>query len=269
MRENENETTIDLMQILRAILKKWWIVLICALVGAGVLFGYTQFFKKQTYSATLKMYVNNKASISESLSVSLTSSDISASTSIVKTYGVILQSQLVLDDVLEKSGLETKYTYEKTLNMLSVGSIDSTPVFGVTVTSESPEDAILIANTIAQIFPSQVADIIDGSSAKIVDYATKATPISKKVPTMTLIGFLAGAVLAAVLIVVLDVLVNDTLEEADWLETQFGSKYPTLAVIPDTTAKKSGKYGYNKYNNRYGYRYYSGSDKSDGKTNGR
>ena len=103
------------MQILRAILKKWWIVLICALVGAGVLFGYAQFFKKQTYSATLKMYVNNKASISESLSVSLTSSDISASTSIVKPYGVILQSQLVLDDVLEKAGLDKKYTYKDIL----------------------------------------------------------------------------------------------------------------------------------------------------------
>lgn len=264
MKNGENETTIDILELLRAILKKWWIVVLCALLGAGVMFGYTQFFKKQTYSATLKMYVNSKASISDSLSVSITSSDISASTSIVKTYGVILQSQLVLDDVLEKAGLDNKYTYSQTLKMLSVGSIDGTPVFGVSVTSESPEDAILLANTIAQVFPPQVAEIINGSSAKIVDYATKASPISKRVPTMSLIGFLVGAVAAAAFIVIFDVLVNDTLDSADWLETEYGDKYPTLAVIPDTMVKKSGKYGYNKYG-KYGYRYYSGYDKSDGK----
>lgn len=266
MRNEENETTIDILELLRAILKKWWIVLICALLGAGLMLGYTQVIKKRTYSATVKMYVNNKASISESISVSLSSSDISASTSIVKTYGVILQSQLVIDEVLERSGLDNKYTYEEMIKkMLTVGSIESTPVFGVTVTSESPEDAILLANTIAAIFPPQVAEIIDGSSAKIVDYATKATPISKNTATLTLVGFLVGAIIAAGLIIVFDVLINDTLESAEWLETEYGDKYPTLAVIPDTTAKKSGKYG---YNNKYGYRYYSG-DKSDGRPSGR
>ena len=268
MKENETETTIDILEILRAILKKWWIVLLCAVIGASVLFGYTQFFKKQTYSATVKMYVNSKASISDSLSVSITSSDISASTSIVKTYGVILQSQLVLDDVLEKAGLDDKYTYAQAVKMLTVGSIDGTPVFGVTVTSEDPNDAMLIANTIASVFPPQVAEIINGSSAKIVDYATKASPISKRVSTMTLVGFLAGAVLAAAAIVILDVLANDTLESADWLESEYGSKYPTLAVIPDTTVKKTGKYGYDRYG-KYGYRYYSGYDKSGGKPTGR
>ena len=265
MKNDENETTIDILEILRAILKKWWIVVLCALIGASALFGYTQFIKKRTYSATLKMYVNNKASISDSISVSLSSSDISASTSIVKTYGVILQSQLVIDEVLEKAGLDDKYTYEQTVKMLTVGSIDSTPVFGVTVTSESPGDAILLANTIAAVFPPQVADIIDGSSAKIVDYATKATPISKNTATLTLVGGLAGALIAAAFIVIFDVLVNDTLDSADWLESEYGDKYPTLAVIPDTTVKRSGKYGYNKY----GYRYYSRYDKPDGKPSGR
>lgn len=271
MKNNETETTIDILEILRAILKRWWIVLLCAIIGAGALFGYTQFFKKQTYSATVKMYVNNKASISDSISVSLSSSDISASTSIVKTYGVILQSQLVIDDVLEKAGLENKYTYSQTLKMLSVGSIDGTPVFGVTVTCEDPNDAILLANTIASVFPPQVAEIINGSTAKIVDFATKASPISKRVPTMSLIGFLVGAVVAAVFIVIFDVLANDTLETAEWLESEYGDKYPTLAVIPDTTSGKSGKYGYNgKYGKygKYGYRYYSASDKSDGKPAG-
>lgn len=271
MKEKETETSIDIIELLRAILKKWWIVLLVALIGAGAMFGYTKFFKTQTYSARVKMYVNNKASITEGLSVSLSAGDINASTAIVKTYGVILQSQLVLDDVLEKSGLDEKYTYGQVLGMLSVGSIDSTPVFGITVTCENPEDAMLLANTIAAVFPPQVAGIIDGSSAKIVDYATKASAISKRVPTMSLIGLLVGAVVAAAGIVIFDVLANDTLESAEWLETTYGGKYPTLAVIPDTVSKKSGKYGYNKYGKygKYGYRYYSSSDKSDGKTNGR
>lgn len=271
MKEKETETSIDIFELLRAILKKWWIVLLCAIIGAGAMFGYAKFFKQQTYSATIKMYVNNKASITEGIKVSLSAGDINASTAIVKTYGVILQSQLVLDEVLERSGLEDKYTYGNLLGMLSVGSIDSTPVFGVTVTSANPDDAMILANTIAAVFPPQVSEIIDGSSAKIVDYATKASPISKRVTTMSLVGLLIGAAVAAVGIVIFDVLTNDTLESAEWLETAFADKYPTLAVIPDTTLRKSGKYGYNKYGKygKYGYRYYSSGDKSDGKTNGR
>ena len=100
--------------------------------------------------------------------------------------------------MIEESGIP--YTVEE-LNrnkMISASAVKGTGVFSVTVTSKSPTEAELIANTIAKVLPERIADIIEGSDVRIVDYAI--VPAHRSSPSYTkntAIGGLLGVVLVA------------------------------------------------------------------------
>ena len=55
--------------------------------------------------------------------------------------------------------------------MIDARAVSDTAAFDVTVESENPVEAELVANTIAKILPDRIAEIVDGSSVRIVDYA--------------------------------------------------------------------------------------------------
>lgn len=74
-----------------------------------------------------------------------------------------------MEDVIAEAKLP--YDYEELSDMIETQAITGTAAFNVTVRSESPIEAELIANTIAKILPDRIAEIVDGSSVRIVDYA--------------------------------------------------------------------------------------------------
>ena len=117
----------------------------------------------------------------------------------------------------------------------------------VTVTSTSPSEAELIANTIAKLLPDRIAEIVDGSSVRIVDYAI--IPSHRSGPSMvknTAIGILAGGLLAGA-VVTIRFLMDDKsklmIKSADELREMYPD-IPVLAMIPDmrVSEKKNGYY---------------------------
>ncbi len=246
--QDEKEMEIDLLELFSAILQKWWIVLISLLVGGILAFGGTKFFITPMYQSDILIYVNNSSISLGSASVSISSGDISAAKTLVSTYGVILNSRLTLEEVNETAGLD--YTYDQLKAMISSEAVNQTEVFRITVTNPNPEEACLIANTIAEIFPGIISDIIDGSSARVVDLAvvspTRSSPSYSK---NTIMGMLVGAVVSVAAICAAHLL-NDKLTSEDWLLQTWKEEIPLLSVIPDTTAKQKSGYRYYKYDNK-------------------
>ena len=56
---NNQEFEIDLLKLAGVLWKKVLVILLVALLGASVAFGYTFFFITPTYQATVSLYVNN------------------------------------------------------------------------------------------------------------------------------------------------------------------------------------------------------------------
>ena len=129
--------------------------------------------------------------------------------------------------------------------MISASAVNSTEVFEIVVTSTNPAEAEKIANTIADVLPDKIADIVAGSDVRIVDYAV--VPSHRSSPSYTrntAIGMLLGAVVSAALII-LAYLFDENIHTEEYL-TQTYPDIPLLAVIPDMTETKqrSGYYGY-------------------------
>ncbi|MBQ3257700.1 MAG: polysaccharide biosynthesis tyrosine autokinase [Oscillospiraceae bacterium] len=251
---NNDEIEIDLQRLFSALVNKSWLIGIVAVLFAVVTLLGTVLFVTPKYQSTAMFYVNNNnLSIGEA-SLSISSSDISASRGLVKSYIIILQTRETLNDVIDYSGVDR--TYGQMKSMITAAAVDSTEIFEVVVTSEDPAEAEKIADAIAHILPKRISSIIEGTSAKVVDAAVLPTKASSPNYTKnTMLGFAVGMALAAAVILLTALLDNTIRSEDDITSTV---KYPILASVPDMKdpgkGGKYGRYGYG-YRKRYGYGY--------------
>ena len=111
---------------------------------------------------------NNNFSFGDA-SVSISSGDLSTSRNLVDSYIVILNTRETLVDVIDYAGVAR--TYKEVRNMLSSSAVNETEIFRVVVKSPDPQEAEKIANAIAYILPNRIKNIIDGTSAKVVEAA--------------------------------------------------------------------------------------------------
>ena len=234
-KRNDDELEIDLLKLMSALWRRAWaIVLVTVIFGAATL-ACTVFLVTPLYKAESLMYVNSSNISLGGAKVSISQGELTAAQSLIKTYVVILNSRTTLNDVIEQSGVS--YTYEQLQKMISAESVNSTEVFSIEVTSPDPQEAELLANTIARVLPEKIASIVEGSSARIVDYAV--VPAKKDSPSLakyTAIGALLGFVLACGIIVVRE-LMDEQIHDSDYLIQTYD--IPVLAVIPDLLSTKN------------------------------
>ena len=257
----EQEDSIDLLALIKALWKNILIIALVAVIFGSAAFGYTAFMVEPQYQATASLYVNNSSFSLGATSFSITSADLSASNSLVSVYLYILKSRTTMEDVIKEAGLS--YTPDELSKMVSAKGVTSTGAFEVTVTSANPSEVELIANTIAKILPDRISEIVDGSSVRIVDYAI--IPSHRSGPSMvknTAIGILAGGFLAAA-VVVLRFLLDDKSKMMINSADELREMYPdiqVLAMIPDmrVSEKKNGYYS----------SYYGQIGKKGGQSNG-
>ena len=241
---------IDLLELFFILLKKWKLIVVTTLVamlGFGIIYN---FVAEQKYSASIKVYVNaNNLSVSQSISLST----IDASSSLVPIYGEILNTHLVLDKVGSRLASQgySDLDYYNLSEMITYEALSDTPVFEITVEDNDPKRAIAIANTIADVLPDQIAGIIDGSSARIVDNALSASYLSRGVLKNTILAGMVGFIFICGFILMVDYFMNDTIRDPKFLE-DFGD-YPILGRVPDAetvTKKKKTIKSYKQYGSR-------------------
>lgn len=242
---------LNLYELLDVLWRRIWAIILAAMVFAAAAFGYTYMFVQPTYSASALLYVNNsKVSIgSTSFSISSTS-DLSTAQRLVDTYLVILKTRTMLNDVIAENNLP--YSYEQLCDMISASSVNGTEAFRITVTCGDPTEAEQIANAVAAVLPEKIGSVMTGSDVRIVDYAV--IPSYSNGPNYTgntMKGALAGAALAALIIIIIFIL-DDKIRSEDILAQSYPN-IPLLAVVP-LLGEHSGHHG----------NYYSKSESADG-----
>lgn len=236
VREKDDVMVIDLVQLAKALWRRAWAIVLAMIICGGAAFSYAYFLVTPLYQASAMMYVNNSSVSVGSTQVDL--SDLTAAQSLVETYLVILKTRGTLEEVIEAA--DVPYTYEQLSGMITAGAVNSTEVFEIQVTSADPQEAEKLANTIADLLPERISQIIDGSSAKIVDYAV--VPSHKSSPSIsryTMIGLLLGAVISCGVIILFE-LFDEQIRDEDYVRETFD--LPLLAAVPDLLSKSRENY---------------------------
>ena len=238
--ETGDEVSFDLQRIFNALLSKAWLIAIVAVLCAALTLVGTIFLVAPKYDSKVMFYVNNSSVLGD-MSVNITSSDITASRGLVKSYIAILNTRETINDVIQYSGVDR--TYSEVKSMISAASVDATEIFEVVVRSKDPEEAKKIADAIDYILPNRIDDIINGTSAKVVDSAVlPVSPSSPNYTTNTIIGFLVG-MLAVCVVLILREIFDVTIRTEEDVTLVTGAN-TILTAVPNMNApsKNSGYY---------------------------
>lgn len=245
---------LDLQRLLGALLERLWIIVAVTVLGAVVAGVISLCFVAPKYQASAKFYVNNTNILDDLIS----NSDLVTSRGLVDSYIVILKTRESIIDVIDYAGVDL--TVGRVRSMITAHAVDKTEIFEVVVTSTDPQEAERIANAIAYILPKRISSIIEGTSAKVVEYAI--VPTSPSAPNHTvnvLIGFMLGFLLSVGFVVVRE-LFNVTIRAED--DINVTCQHPILAAVPDMAAPSKGGYYY------YGYGAKRSKRNKDSQTNG-
>lgn len=221
---------IDLKEMLRVLLKRAWIIVLCAVIVGASVFAYTVNFVTPQYQASVTIYVNNNSGKETAY---ISSSDLAVALKLVATYVNIIQSNTVLDKVVSEAGL--LLTTDQVRKMISAEAMGETEMFQVTVTTPNPQMSVDLANAIAKVAPDVIAEIIEGSTAKIIDYAR--LPKGQSSPNYLMsavIGALVGAILAIAVILIQNMM-DTCIHNEEELEKICA--VPVLGLIPDLTGE--------------------------------
>lgn len=241
MNERRDGMEIDLQKLLLAYLRKWWLIVGVAFVAGVVSLVITMNFITPLYRADVTVYVNNVRGDQQVEYIS--SSNLATAQRLVNTYINIIESDTVLEKVAAASGLDI--TADDIRKIMSAEQLDETEVFTVTITHPDPVQAAQIANALAEVAPAEIANIVEGSSTKIIDYAkVPQGPSSPSKTKNTILGVLVGGVAAALyvtLLFLLDVRVKDEEDLSMLFELPVLAQIP--AFLPEGSKRRSG-YGY-------------------------
>ena len=242
----ENSTkTISLDLLWSVFVKKWFLILLAGILAAGLAFGYSFFLKKQTYQSKTTMMIYNTDWQSKS---SITSSDINSANALVESIQKAVKENISLNTIvsyLEENGVSVKP--EKVAQMVSASNSD-TMYLTITAVDSSANLAHLVVQAYEANMPDIITTLFPSSTINVTTEATKSVPISKKVSTFTVIGFIAGAALVFGIILAVAIFDTTIKSEADFKRV---FDIPVLGVTPDianfSNNKKGGHYNYGSY----------------------
>ena len=104
-RVNREYYTIDILHVMRELWNKVWMIIISAVLAAGVGFSIAAFIITPKYSSSILLYVNNSSFSLGNTSFSISSSEITAAQSLVKTYSEILTNRTTLERIIDKTSI--------------------------------------------------------------------------------------------------------------------------------------------------------------------
>ena len=227
MNNQENQAVeIDVFAMLKTLWKRKFSIVLVALVFAIAAFGYSAFLAKKEYQSTSRIYVVSRQNQDNN---ALTNSDLQAGSYLVKDYREIILSQNVLSQAIEE--LKLDMTPAELSKKISVSVPTDTRILSITAKDGNPKEAARIANGLRNVAAEKIISVTKVSDVTTLDEAeVPQTPSSPNIRRNVLLGFIAGAGLMVVLMVVVEVL-DDRVKRPEDIEELMG--LTLLGVVPD------------------------------------
>ena len=224
--QEKQAVEIDVFAMLKTLWKRKFSIVLVALVFAIAAFGYSAFLAKKEYQSTSRIYVVSRQNQDNN---ALTNSDLQAGSYLVKDYREIILSQNVLSQAIEE--LKLDMTPAELSKKISVSVPTDTRILSITAKDGDPKEAARIANGLRNVAAEKIISVTKVSDVTTLDEAeVPQSPSSPNIRRNVLLGFVAGAGLIVVLLVVVEVL-DDRVKRPEDIEELMG--LPLLGVVPD------------------------------------
>ena len=233
----DDEVTIDLMELFSALWAKKTIIILSAVFMALVAFVGTKMFVTPKYTSVTKLYVMEK---NDDSSASVTYSELQSGSMLTKDYMELVKSRPVLEKTISKLNLDMEP--EDLVDMIKTDTPTDTRIMSISVESEDPKEAKQIADALRKAVSVQIKDIMNADSVNTVEEGNLPTKASSpSVKKNMAIGALLGLIVSMGLTVLIYVL-DDTVKTPDDVEKYLGLNVLTSIPIQEgSSAPKRAK----------------------------
>lgn len=252
----------NVQKVFTALLKKWKLIIIFALIGAFAAFLFTAKFTTLTYTSTIE-FLAYAVDYEEELNDNTSTTESSSSTSVQRTsqtskmnYAMRMLdtyievfstnnfNQMVADELNKTYG--TDYSAGTIKGSISIQKVENTAMFYFTITTTDADLSYHIAQTLETCVPQAM----DQTNQGLVQVSVEDAPMkagaaeSMQYPKKCIIGAIAGILLAA-LYAVLREFLDVRIKGAEDLSGKYD--IPVLGSVPEfEISNKKKKSGGNK-----------------------
>lgn len=212
----EEINLVDLFNIMKKHIGLIINSILIALLLAAI---YTFFIATPQYSSTTDLLVNRSSQQEQQGYVER--SEIDTNLQLINTYSDIITRPVILDHVVEE--LDMNISAAELSEQFTIENTNESQIFSITVTGENPYDAAILANTTAQVFQTEMPELMAVDNVAILSQADpNENPVSPNNTLNLAIGVVVGAMFGvgtAFLIEFLDNTVKDDkfiIEEIGW-----------------------------------------------------
>lgn len=223
---DENMNIEDIFGVIKKYLA---FILLLAILFGMIALAFTLFFMTPKYEAHTQVLVSQSETVS-----SFNNLDIDTSLQLINTYGDIIESPIVLDDVIANLGLEQ--STEQLSEQITILTEETSQVINITVTDEQQAQAAIIANEIADVFQDKVTEVMNVDNVSVLAPANinnDSAQVSPRPALNTFIGIILGG-LTGIIIAFLRTYMDKTVKTVEDVE-----KYLELPVLGMTTKFKN------------------------------
>jgi capsular polysaccharide biosynthesis protein len=212
---NENQRTvrspyrneIGFWGLARLLLNKFYLLLLAGFLCAAFVFAVLKLFVTPTYESHASFYVYNNAEASHSGTINNT--DLQAAESLATTYSKILESNSVLDSVIDDLGGNAVLSRKTLSKYTDVAVISDTQLLKVTIRTTDAYFSQRVAQAFVNVAPTEIVRITKAGGVEVVDRPEVAT--EKTTPRTAFdiaVGFIVGVVIISLILVLR--MVSDT-----------------------------------------------------------
>lgn len=200
------------------------------------------FILPEIYEAKTQILVNQNKQ-QEDYSSNYIQSDIQ----LIETYNEIIKSPVILDEVVAQ--LNLNQTSEELSEQISVTNNENSQIVSIKVTDQSPQQAVILANTIAEVFKNETPALMNIDNVSILSGA-KFSNTMKPVKPNKLLNIGIAAVVSIFIGIGVTLIIeyfDATVKNEKDIEQIVGSVQILGYVSPFTTnIKKKSKEGRKK-----------------------
>ncbi|HGD0390114.1 TPA: Wzz/FepE/Etk N-terminal domain-containing protein [Streptococcus agalactiae] len=216
------EVEINIFNLFKKLWKKKFLITFVAIAFATAGLFYSLFIVTPQYTSSTRIYVINPNN-------SITAQDLQAGSFLANDYKEIITSTDVLEKVISSEKLN--YPSSQLLQKITVSILKDTRVISISVEDANPKMSQKLANSVREAAVSKIKAV-----TQVEDIATlekgnlPKAPSSPNIKKNVLIGFIVGAGLSTIVLVIMGIL-DDRVNTEEDIEKVLG--LTSLGIVPD------------------------------------
>ncbi|HFZ6611176.1 TPA: Wzz/FepE/Etk N-terminal domain-containing protein [Streptococcus agalactiae] len=216
------EVEINIFNLLKKLWKKKFLITFVAIAFATAGLFYSLFIVTAQYTSSTRIYVitpNN----------SITAQDLQAGSFLANDYKEIITSTDVLEKVISSEKLN--YPSSQLLQKITVSILKDTRVISISVEDANPKMSQKLANSVREAAVSKIKAVTQVEDITTLEKGNlPKAPSSPNIKKNVLIGFIVGAGLSTIVLVIMGIL-DDRVNTEEDIEKALG--LTSLGIVPD------------------------------------